>query len=166
MRTNIFTLERYILSKVYCNISCHITGNRTFNFNKTSAYIRWGAHTAAFTDAGSAVNAAAGSSFVTGSAAITVSLSGATSDDAPTVGELSTAYDMYDDSETVDVNLLIGPETGVADDVTMANYLIAIAEGRKDCVVFVSPAVAATVNNASSATDVKAWADAAVMREG
>tara|TARA_B110000211_G_scaffold200541_1_gene231590 strand:- start:1315 stop:3012 length:1698 start_codon:yes stop_codon:yes gene_type:complete len=128
--------------------------------NKTSAYIRWGAHTAAFTDAGSAVNAAAGSSFVTGSAAITVSLSGATSDDAPTVGELSTAYDMYDDSETVDVNLLIGPETGVADDVTMANYLIAIAEGRKDCVVFVSPAVAATVNNASSATDVKAWADA------
>ena len=128
--------------------------------NNSSAYVRWGAHTSALTDAGSAVNAAAGSAFVTGSAAITVSLTGGTSDDAPTVGELSTAYDMYDDSETVDVNLLIGPETSAADDVTMANYMIAIAEGRKDCVAFVSPAVAVTVNNASAATDVKAWADA------
>ena len=128
--------------------------------NNSSAYVRWGAHTAALTDAGSAVNAATGSAFVTGSAAITVSLTGGTSDDAPTVGELSTAYDMYDDSETVDVNLLIGPETAVADDVTMANYMIAIAEGRKDCVAFVSPAVAVTVNNDSAAANVKAWADA------
>ena len=128
--------------------------------NNSSAYVRWGAHTSALTDAGSAVNAAAGSAFVTGSAAITVSLTGGTSDDAPTVGELSTAYDMYDDSETVDVNLLIGPETSADDDVTMANYMIAIAEGRKDCVAFVSPAVAVTVNNDSAAANVKAWADA------
>ena len=42
----------------------------------------------------------------------------------------------------------------------MANYMIAIADGRKDCVAFVSPAVAETVNNATAATDVKAWADA------
>ena len=67
---------------------------------------------------------------------------------------------MFDDAETIDVNLLIGPETAAADDVTMANYMIAIAEGRKDCVAFVSPAVAETVNNATAATDVKAWADA------
>ena len=128
--------------------------------NNQSAYVRWGAHYSSFTDAGSAVNAAAGSAFVTGSAAVGASLSGGTTDNAATVGELSTAYDLFDDAETVDVNLLIGPETAAADDVTMANYMIAIAEGRKDCVAFVSPAVAETVNNATAATDVKAWADA------
>jgi len=128
--------------------------------NNQSAYVRWGAHYSSFTDAGSAVNGAAGAAFVTGSAAVGASLSGGTTDNAATVGELSTAYDLFDDAETVDVNLLIGPETAAADDVTMANYMIAIAEGRKDCVAFVSPAVAETVNNATAATDVKAWADA------
>ena len=112
------------------------------------------------TDAGSAVNAAAGAAFVTGSTAITVSLTGGVSDNTPTVGELETAYDLFDDAETVDINLLIGPETAAADDVTMANKMIAIAEGRKDCVAFVSPAVAETVNNATAAADVKTWADA------
>ena len=128
--------------------------------NNQSAYVRWGAHDAALTDAGSTINGAAGAAFVTGSTAISVSLSGGTDDNAATVGELSTAYDLFDDAETIDVNLLIGPETAAADDVTMANYMIAIAEGRKDCVAFVSPAVAETVNNATAATDVKAWADA------
>ena len=128
--------------------------------NNQSAYVRWGAHYSSLTDAGSAVNAAAGAAFVTGSTAFGASLSGGTDDNAPTVGELSTAYDFFDDAETIDVNLLIGPETAAADDVTMANYMIAIAEGRKDCVAFVSPAIAETVNNATAATDVKAWADA------
>ena len=128
--------------------------------NNQSEYVRWGAHASALTDAGSTINGAAGAAFVTGSTALSVSLSGGTDDNAATVGELSTAYDLFDDAETVDVNLLIGPETAAADDVTMANYMIAIAEGRKDCVAFVSPAVAETVNNATAATDVKAWADA------
>ena len=128
--------------------------------NNQSEYVRWGAHYSSLTDAGSTVAGAAGAAFVTGSTAFGASLSGGTDDNAPTVGELSTAYDFFDDAETIDVNLLIGPETAAADDVTMANYMIAIAEGRKDCVAFVSPAVAETVNNATAATDVKAWADA------
>ena len=128
--------------------------------NNQSEYVRWGAHYSSLTDAGSTVTGAAGAAFVTGSTAFGASLSGGTDDNAPTVGELSTAYDFFDDAETIDVNLLIGPETAAADDVTMANYMIAIADGRKDCVAFVSPAVAETVNNATAATDVKAWADA------
>ena len=128
--------------------------------NNQSKYVRWGAHYSSLTDAGSTVTGAAGSEFVTGSTAFGASLSGGTDDNDPTVGELSTAYDFFDDAETIDVNLLIGPETAAADDVTMANYMIAIADGRKDCVAFVSPAVAETVNNATAATDVKAWADA------
>ena len=128
--------------------------------NNQSKYVRWGAHYSSLTDAGSTVTGAAGSAFVTGSTAFGASLSGGTDDNDPTVGELSTAYDFFDDAETIDVNLLIGPETAAADDVTMANYMIAIADGRKDCVAFVSPAVAETVNNATAAADVKTWADA------
>ena len=128
--------------------------------NTQSAYVRWGAHPGALTDAGSVANAAAGSAFVTGSAAIEASLTGGTDDNTPTVGELQTAYDLFADAETLDINLIIGAETSAADDVTMANNLIALAEGRKDCVVFVSPAVAETVNNATAATDVKTWVDA------
>ena len=43
----------------------------------------------------------------------------------------------------------------------MANKMIAVLpKARKDCVAFVSPAVAVTVNNATAAADVKTWADA------
>jgi len=128
--------------------------------NTQSKYVRWGAHTSGLTDAGAIATLAAGAAFVTGSSAITVSLTGGTSDNAPTVGELTTAYVHFNDAETLDINLLIGPETAAADDVTMANAIIAIAAARKDCVAFVSPAVAVTVNSATAAVDVKAWADA------
>ena len=37
--------------------------------------------------------------------------------------------------------------------------MIALAEGRKDCVVFVSPRIADTVNNATAAADVITWAN-------
>ena len=128
--------------------------------NTQSAYVRWGAHPGALTDAGSTANNAAGAAFVTGSAAIEASLTGGTDDNTPTVGELQTAYDLFADAETLDVNLIIGAEVSAADDVTMANNLIALAAGRMDCVAFVSPAVAETVNNATAAADVKAWVDA------
>ena len=51
-------------------------------------------------------------------------------------------YDLFKDSETVDVNLLLGgPLTGVE-----AKNLIALAEDRKDAVAFLSPPEAAVVN--------------------
>jgi len=128
--------------------------------NNTSRYVRWGAHPSALTDAGSIVTAAAGAAFVTGTAPIEVSLTGGTSDNSPTVGELNTAFSKFSDSETTDVNLIIGAEVGASDDVTHANSLIALAAARKDCVAFVSPACAETVNHANPAVQVKAWADA------
>lgn len=78
---------------------------------------------------------------------------------ATTSGELETAYGMFADADTVDVNLLIGTEVGSTDSVAFANALIAIAALRRDAMAFVSPHVSATVNNASAASAVKTWGD-------
>ena len=43
-----------------------------------------------------------------GSAVFKASLSGGTSDNAPTNGELELAYDKFADAESVDVNFIIG----------------------------------------------------------
>ena len=67
---------------------------------------------------------------------------------------------MFEDAETVDVNLLFAvPGANGGDDVTLANDLLSIATARKDVVAFVSPPIEDTVGTATPAADVKAWAD-------
>lgn len=127
--------------------------------NNQSAYVYASAAPTALTDAGTEAATVAGA-YATSDTIITAELEGGVDDNAPTVGELQTAYDLFEDAETIDVNLIISPEVGAADDVTMANYVLAIAEARKDCVAFVSPAVEETVNNATAAADVLSWANA------
>ena len=127
--------------------------------NSQSAYVYASAAPTALTDAGTEAATVAGA-YATSSTIITAELEGGVDDNAPTIGELQTAYDLFEDAETIDVNLIISPEVGAADDVTMANYVLAIAEARKDCVAFVSPAVEETVNNATAAADVLSWANA------
>ena len=125
--------------------------------NGQSAYIRFVGDEATMTEASTP---AAGTTFVFGSTAISISLSGGTNDNTPTVGELKIAYDLFADAETLDVNLIIGGEAPAgADGVTHANNMIAITEGRKDAVAFISPRIADTVNNATAAADVITWAD-------
>jgi len=88
----------------------------------------------------------------TGTAAFTIfstSLAGGTDDNVPTDGELELAYDKFGDSETVDVNFIIGGPSQTNADATgdtKATMLIDLAETRKDCVAFVSPARADVVN--------------------
>ena len=54
---------------------------------------------------------------------------------------LGSAYDLFADASTVDVSLILQGKAIGTNDVQLANYLIDnIAEVRKDCVVFVSPA--------------------------
>ena len=54
---------------------------------------------------------------------------------------LGAAYDLFADASTVDISLLLQGKATGTNDVQLANYLIDnIAEVRKDCVVFVSPA--------------------------
>ena len=126
--------------------------------NNQSRYIWFGNHdNATYPEMGAT---AANTTFTTSSGATTLPLSGGTDDNSPTIGELTTAYDLFSDAETLDVNLIIGGESPAgADGVTHANNMIALAEGRKDCVVFVSPRVADTVNNATAAAAVITWAD-------
>ena len=68
---------------------------------------------------------------------ITKSLSSGVSDDAPTA--FATGWDLFANAEEIDVNLLItGSPANYATD-TLA--VISLATTRKDCVVFVSPAL-------------------------
>ena len=83
------------------------------------------------------------------------SLTGGTDDLAVTAGELELAYDKFKDSESEDVNLVIGgPSSLVADTKTgmdTHNTMIqALVETRKDCVGFVSPYRSAVVGVTTS----------------
>ena len=68
----------------------------------------------------------------------TWTLTGGADDNTATAGELQLGYDLFADSEVEDVNLIFS----VPVDTGHAQYLINLAEQRKDCVVFISPEIA------------------------
>ena len=129
--------------------------------NGNSAYIWWGDHPALFTNAGS-TTATVSADFLGGitAAVVAESLANGADNNAPTVGELQLGFDLFEDAETVDVNLLFSvPGANGGDDVTLANDLLAIATARKDVVAFISPPIEDTVGTSTPAADVKAFAD-------
>lgn len=71
------------------------------------------------------------------------------SESAISNGSLATAYDQFKSAEQVDISLILcGKAVGGAVGEQVGNYVIDnIAEFRKDCVAFISPPVAAVVNN-------------------
>ena len=84
-------------------------------------------------------------------------LSGGTDDFAVTAGELKTAYDRFLDTESLDVNLILGGRGGGSGDSaslqdTHVTMLTNFVETRRDCVAFVSPHRSATVGVNSSLT--------------
>ena len=109
-------------------------------------------------DAGDNIDLEDGTSGYAGLSAPTISnLSGGTDDYAVTAGELEIAYDRFEDTESLDVNLIIGGKGGGAGDSqstqdTHVTMLTALVEKRKDCVAFVSPFRSATVGLSSSTT--------------
>ena len=115
-----------------------------------SQYVYWMDHETTLSGAGAAVT---NNTFDnTGTASSTIfktSLSGGTDDNVPTDGELELAYDKFADTESVDVNFIIGGPSQTNADATgdtKATMLIDLAEARKDCVAFISPARADVVN--------------------
>ncbi len=127
--------------------------------NAQSNYIRWMDHKTT-TPSWSAGSSLRGSTSLAGGfdTVDSLSLSGATDDNTPTTAELALAYDLLEDAETVDVNLLFSvPDANGSN--TLANDLISIASSRKDCMAFVSPPIADTQGSATPAADVKAFAD-------
>ena len=92
-------------------------------------------------------------------------LSGGTDDYAVTAGELETAYGNFEDTESEDINLVIGGRGGGAGDTsssqdTHVTMLTTLVEKRRDCVAFVSPFRSATVGVSSSITQTDNVVDA------
>lgn len=129
--------------------------------NGNSAYVWGGDAPSLLTNSGSATATVAGDymdSIV--AAVVSESLAAGADNNAPTVGELQLGFDLFEDAETVDVNLLFSvPGANSGDDVTLANDLLSIAATRKDVVAFISPPIEDTVGTATPAADVKAFAD-------
>lgn len=130
--------------------------------NARSKYVWWMDHDSTLTDAGTSLSTSATSFVFTDPAAlITDSLSLGVDDDTLTAAAIQTGFDLYEDAETIDVNMLICPplDNTLANAssacIAVANDLIAIAAARKDCLAVISPPVQFTTNPAGqSITDV------------
>jgi phage tail sheath protein FI len=137
--------------------------------NARSAYIWWMDHDSVLTDAGTALStAASGFAFTGSSTVITDSLTLGVDDNTLTASAIQTGFDLMEDGETLDVNMLICPplDNSLANAssacVAVANDLIAIATARKDCLAVISPPVQFTSNPAGqSITDVNGGSVAA-----
>ena len=88
----------------------------------------------------------------------TYSLASGTDDFAATNAEIATAYEKFNDAENVDISLLLcGPSQTGADATgdTKATAVMDIANDRKDCVAFISPARADVVGVANAVTQTQ-----------
>ena len=94
-------------------------------------------------------------------------LTGGTDDYSTTAGEIELAYDKFKDTESEDINLVIGGSSSIVADTstghdTHVTMITNLVEGRKDCVGFVSPYRSATVGVTTSskqASNVRVAAD-------
>ena len=111
-----------------------------------SQYIYWMDHLTTGTNWG---NAAAGTTFTAVTTPSLESLSGGSNGSTITDGQLKTAYEKFQDADTVDVGLIMAGPSGSA---THVDNLITIAEERKDAVVFASPQRSDVVNITNSNT--------------
>jgi hypothetical protein len=94
-----------------------------------SQYIYWMDHISGGTNWGSA---ALNLTFTSVTSVNNAPLSGGSDGSAVSTAQLKTAYEKFEDAETVDVNLIIAGKG----DATHIDNLITIAENRKDAVVF------------------------------
>jgi len=130
-----------------------------------SKYIYWIDHISTLSDGvtktGTTFDNTVGDAFVVSN----TSLASGTDDYATTNAEFATAYEKFNDTENVDLSLLMcGPSQTSADATgdTKATAVMDIATARKDCVAFISPARADVVDvaNAISQTqNVVSFAD-------
>ena len=80
-------------------------------------------------------NVATGTTFTDVTSVSNVSLVDGADGDAATTAQMKSAYEKFQDAETVDAGLIIAG----SGDATHIDNLITIAESRKDAVVFASP---------------------------
>ena len=114
-------------------------------YNK-SQHIYWMDHNTSGTNWGSN---ASGTTFTSVTTPTLESLSGGSDGSTVTDAELKTAFEKFEDGETVDVGLIMAGPSGSS---THVDNLITIAEERKDAVVFASPQRSDVVNVTNSNT--------------
>ena len=123
-----------------------------------SQFIYWTDHLAAGSNWGTDI--ASGTDYTLVSGVDVSTLTGGTDDFATTNGEITLAYDKFLDTESLDINLVIGGSSSVTADTeanmdTHVTMITALVETRRDCVGFVSPYRGATVGIANSITATK-----------
>ena len=128
-----------------------------------SRFIYWTDHLSAGSNWGTDI--ASGTDYTLVSGIDVSTLTGGTDDYATTNGEIALAYDKFADTESLDINLVIGGSSSIAADTaanmdTHVTMITALCELRRDCVGFVSPYRGATVGIASSLTATKNVVDA------
>jgi len=111
--------------------------------NSRSKYIWWLKHPIGSTNWGRPATDNAGYSLLT---LTDYTLSGGVSA-SPSAANRLTGYDLFENPDSVDVSLIIAGETTGA---TIPVSLMAIAESRKDCMVFFSPNRDDVIDNAGS----------------
>ena len=96
-------------------------------------------------------NEAKTTTFESLTANVTTTLSGGVSGDSVSTGNVSTGYALFSNDELYDIGLIpMGPTTAVS----AVNAAIAIAETRRDAVVFASPPYADVVNTTGQADNI------------
>ena len=123
-----------------------------------SQFIYWTDHLAAGSNWGTDI--ATGTDYTLVSGVDVSALTGGTDDYSVTAGEVELAYDLFANTETLDINLVLGgPSSTVADTEaamdTHVTMITSLVETRRDCVGFVSPYRGATVGIADSITATK-----------
>ena len=123
-----------------------------------SQFIYWTDHLAAGTNWGTDIATGTDYTFVSG--VDVSSLTGGTDDYTLTAGEIKLAYDLFANTETLDINLVLGGASSTVADTeaamdTHVTMITSLVESRRDCVGFVSPYRGATVGIADSITATK-----------
>ena len=129
-----------------------------------SKYVFWADHISTISD-GVAKSSTCDNALASAFAVSNTSLASGTDDMTITNAEFATGYEFFNDTENVDISLLLcGPSQTSADATgdTKATAVMDIATARKDCVAFISPARADVVdvsNSLSQTLNVKLFAD-------
>ena len=123
-----------------------------------SQFIYWTDHLAAGSNWGTDI--ATGTDYTLVSGVDVSALTGGTDDYSVTAGEVELAYDLFANTETLDINLVLGGASSAVADTEVAmdthvTMITSLVETRRDCVGFVSPYRGATVGIADSITATK-----------
>jgi phage tail sheath protein FI len=127
--------------------------------NKKSNYVYWGSDRTGAPSANALLVASS-----TNTAPSNVNFAGGTdsaTESTVSMQGLMNGYDTFKSPENIDLSLLLqGKPTGGVNTYELANYLIDIAESRKDCVAFISPPDSVVTSNpGTEAQSIANWGD-------